>query len=205
MRIKMEESAPTVFIVDDEKAIIDSLTLLMKSIGLPIKTFSHAQKFLDAYDTEEPGCLLLDIRMPHMSGLELQDYLNRQKCELPIIFMSGHGDIPMAVDAIKKGALDFIQKPFQADELLKKIEAAFLVDKSRRSKKNNTPELIDKFELLTNREREIMEKMINGDANKVIAIDLGISQRTVEIHRAHIMQKTQAKSLAQLIKMAMAF
>ena len=199
----MNKAKPTVFIVDDEKAIIDSLTLLMKSVSLPVKSFNHAQEFIDAYSPDEPGCLLLDIRLPHITGLELQDYLNQQKYALPIIFMTGHGDIPMAVDAIKKGALDFIQKPFQAEELLKKIEAAFTVDKSRRSKTKNSSQCIDTIESLTPREREIMEKMINGDPNKVIAIDLGISQRTVEIHRAHIMQKTQAKSLAQLIKMAM--
>jgi len=200
----MDDSAPTVFIIDDEKAITDSLTLLMKSIDLPAKTFSHAQEFIDAYDAKEPGCLLLDIRMPHISGLELQDYLNRQQCELPIIFMTGHGDIPMAVDAINKGALDFIQKPFQADVLITKIETAFTVDKTRRNKKKGTSKFIGRIELLTPREREIMQKMIDGDANKVIAIDLGISQRTVEIHRSHIMQKTQAKTLAQLIMMTVA-
>ena len=200
----MNKAKPTVFIVEDEKAIIDSLTLLMKSVSLPVKSFNHAQEFIDAYNPDEPGCLLLDIRMPHLTGLELQDYLNQQKYALPIIFMTGHGDIPMAVDAIKKGALDFIQKPFQVDALLIKIETAFAVDKSRRSKAMNNSQRIDTIESLTPREREIMERMINGDANKVIAIDLSISQRTVEIHRSHIMQKTRAKSLAQLIKMAIA-
>jgi FixJ family two-component response regulator len=197
----MNKAKPTVFIVDDEKVIIDSLTLLMKSVSLPVKSFSHAQKFIDAYNPDEPGCLLLDIRMPHITGLELQNYLVQKKYALPIIFMTGHGDIPMAVDAIKKGALDLIQKPFQADALLIKIKAALAVDKSRRSMATKISQCIEKIESLTPREREIMGKIINGDTNKVIAIDLDISQRTVEIHRTHIMQKTQAKSLAQLIRM----
>ncbi|MFT6389796.1 MAG: FixJ family two-component response regulator [Cellvibrionaceae bacterium] len=196
----MEDLQKTVFIVDDEAPILDALTLLLKSVELSVKTFNNAQDFIDAYDSGKPGCLLLDIRMPGISGLELQKHLNQQPYALPIIFMTGHGDIPMAVEAIKNGAEDFIQKPFNSDDLLKKIQAAFDKDKYQRTNKKNSLQFCENIQSLTPREREIMERMIAGDANKVIAIDLGISQRTVEVHRAHIMQKTQAKSLAQLIK-----
>jgi FixJ family two-component response regulator len=192
----------TLYIVDDEFPILDSLRLLMKAIDIKVQTYNSAQAFIDAYTPDQSGCLLLDIRMPNISGLQLQQFLNQQKYALPIIFMTGHGDVSMAVDAIKNGAEDFIQKPFQSDDLLKKIKRAFKKDRQQRSCNEKMATAIERFESLTLREREIMEKIINGDANKVIAIDLGISQRTVEIHRAHIMQKTHAKSLAELIKMA---
>jgi FixJ family two-component response regulator len=191
------------YIVDDEPPILDSLRLLMKAVDIKVQTYNSAQAFIDTYTPDQSGCLLLDIRMPIISGLQLQQHLNQQKYALPIIFMTGHGDVSMAVDAIKNGAEDFIQKPFQSDDLLKKIKLAFEKDRQQRSCNENIATAIERLESLTLREREIMEKIINGDANKVIAIDLGISQRTVEIHRAHIMQKMHAKSLAELIKMAL--
>ncbi|ODS24211.1 DNA-binding response regulator [Candidatus Endobugula sertula] len=192
----------TVFIVDDEVAILDSLRMLMVSENLHVETFTSAQAFINSYTPDQSGCLLLDIRMPVMSGLELQQHLNRQQYFLPIIFITGHGDVPMVVNAIKNGAEDFIQKPFKDNELLKKIELALKKDRQQRDKEENISQLQKCFHSLTPREREVMEKMIIGDASKVIAYKIGISQRTVDIHRAHVMKKTQAKSLAELVTMA---
>lgn len=191
----------TVYIIDDDQAVLDSLSLLMRSAKLQAECFNCAKDFINAYKPGDQGCLLLDIRMPDMSGIELQHFLKEKKIDIPILFMTGHGDIPMAVSAIKDGAKDFIQKPFQGDELLKRIR---LVLHDLEEEKNHSTQSHDTapafFDLLTAREKQVYEKIIEGKANKAIAIELGISQRTVEIHRAHIMQKTQSKNLTQLIK-----
>lgn len=194
---------PTVFIIDDDEAIRDSLGLLLKSVSLSVKTYPAAQAFLDVYDPEQPGCLILDIRMPGMSGLELQERLNQIHAILPIIMMTGHGDVPMAVHAMKEGAIEFIQKPFRNQELLDCIHRALELDAQNRSILNEKHTIASRVLSLTPREHEVMQMVIEGKANKVIAYDLGVSQRTVEIHRANVMEKMQARSLAQLVRMIM--
>lgn len=191
----------TVFIVDDETPILDSLTMLMRSVGINTKAFTHAQEFINAYTPEQSGCLLLDIRLPEISGPELHQYLKQQKYPLPVIFITGHGDVAMAVEAIKNGAEDFILKPFQTDNLIEKVKKSLQKECEIRESNHELSEINRRFQSLTPREKETLERIIDGNANKVIAIDMAISQRTVEIHRAHIMQKMQTKSLPQLIKM----
>lgn len=192
----------TVFIVDDDEAMRDSLGLLMKSVGFNHKTYACAHDFLDTCDTVLSGCLLLDIRMPGLSGLELQDKLKEINCELPIIFITGHGDVPMAVDAMKKGGADFFQKPFRDQELLDRISQVLEQTHSYQQKQAERQHVRTCSATLTTREREVMDLVVEGVGNKVIAADLGISQRTVELHRAHVMHKMSARSLPQLVQMA---
>jgi len=192
----------TVFIVDDDEAMRDSLGLLMTSVDFNHQTYACAADFLDAYDATSSGCLLLDIRMPGFSGLELQTKLKEMNCELPIIFITGHGDVPMAVDAMKKGAADFFQKPFRDQELLDRIGQVLEQTHCQQQKQAERQQVLSRSVKLTAREREIMDLVVEGVGNKVIAADLGISQRTVELHRAHVMQKMNAGSLPQLVQMA---
>lgn len=194
---------PTVFIVDDDDAVRESLAFLMKSVGIKAEVFASAQAFLDNYSPERAGCLVLDIRMPGMSGLELQDVLNKKGALLPIIFITGHGDVPMAVKAIKEGAADFVQKPFRDQELIDRIREVLDEDASTRADKLERHEILRRIDSLTEREREVMEQVVSGKANKVVAIDLNVSQRTVEIHRANVMDKMKARSLAQLVRYVM--
>ncbi|MFT7470439.1 MAG: two-component system response regulator FixJ [Kiritimatiellia bacterium] len=194
-------SKQTVIIIDDDEAVRDSLEMLMKSIGLASKSFDSAVRFLEQYDPEETGCLILDVRMPVMGGLELQDELLLRKSTLPIIFISGHGDIPMAVQAVKKGAMDFISKPFREQELLDCVQRALKYNDELQNRVSAHAAVAENLLKLSPREKEVMDFMIEGSANKVIAIELGISQRTVEVHRAHVMEKMGARSLAQLVKM----
>jgi FixJ family two-component response regulator len=198
-----KEVKPTVFIVDDDDAVRESLEFLMKSVVQPAKSFASAQEFLDAYDADKPGCLLLDIRMPGMSGLELQEKLNEMHAVIPVIFITGHGDVPMAVKAVKTGAADFIQKPFRDQELIDRIKEVLEDDAENRADRLERSEVIKRMETLTERETEVMEQVVAGKANKVVAIDLNVSQRTVEIHRANVMEKMKAKSLAQLVRLVM--
>lgn len=191
-----------VFIVDDDKAVRDSLRLLMKSMGLDAETFVSGGEFLEQYQPKTSGCLVLDIRMPGISGLELQEQLVAKGIDLPIIFITGHGDVPMAVQAMKQGATDFIQKPFRDQELLDRVNDALQQDLSGRQHSVEKNEIMRRVDTLTPRELEIMEMIVDGRASKVIAIDLGVSQRTVETHRARIMDKMDARSLAHLIQMA---
>ena len=193
----------TVFIVDDDDAVRESLAFLMKSVGLKAESFPSAQAFLDSYNPNRAGCLVLDIRMPGMSGLELQDKLNQMGSILPIIFITGHGDVPMAVKAIKAGAADFVQKPFRDQELLDRIREVLEEDAHSRAEKLQRNEILRRMDTLTEREREVMEQVVDGKANKVVAIDLNVSQRTVEIHRANVMEKMKARSLAQLVRLVM--
>ena len=192
----------TVFVVDDDDAVRDSLGMLLRSVDLPVETFDSALAFLDRYRPELTGCLVLDIRMPKMSGLELQQKLREQGSRLPVIFITGHGDIPMAVQAIKEGAADFVQKPFRDQDLLDCIHTALEADTRQRSAESQRATLSTRYDSLTDREREVMLMVVAGKANKVIALDLNLSQRTVEIHRARVMEKMQARSLADLVKMA---
>lgn len=196
-------SEPTVYVVDDDEAVRDSLGLLLKSLGLRARMFESGQAMLEAYDPGFRGCLVLDIRMPGMSGMELQQELIKRHCALPIIFVTGHGDVPMAVDAMQHGAFDFIQKPFRDQELLDRINQALTWDHEHRSDEDYRRGVLERFQSLTPREREVMDCVVRGLANKVIAMDLNLSQRTVEIHRARVMEKMNARSLADLVRMSL--
>jgi FixJ family two-component response regulator len=197
----MAEAIPRVFVVDDDQGVRESVRILMRSIGVESETFQSADDFLEQYDPEKPGCLVLDVRMPGMSGLELQERLASVRSTLPIIFISAHGDVPMAVEAVKAGAADFVQKPFRDQDLIDKIQEAFVENARVREKLRDRSRHADRLASLTPREREVMEKVVEGIANKVIAIDLDLSQRTVEIHRARMMKKMEAKSVSQLVQM----
>ncbi len=198
----MKPSPPTVFIVDDDSGVRSSLRVLMKSIGLPAAPFPSAQEFLHNYDPNQPGCLILDIRMPGMSGLELQTELNNRGAVIPVIFITGHGDVPMAVEAMRHGAFDFVQKPFRDQELIDRVQQALGRDAEIRRDLQGHAQIKTHLESLTPRERQVLDLMVAGHANKVMAQELGLSQRTVEIHRAHVMEKMNARSLAQLVRMA---
>ena len=197
----MNKSTATVFVVDDDAPVRDALRLLLRSTGHRVETYASAQEFLDAYSDDRPGCLVLDVRMPGMNGLDLQERLNERRAILPIIFVTGHGDVPMAVEAMQAGAMDFLQKPFRDDELLDRIGSALETDAGNRRELLELGQIAQRFAELTPREHAVMELIVQGKANKVIAGDMGISQRTVEIHRARVMEKTQASSLAHLVRM----
>ncbi|MDX5327834.1 MAG: response regulator [Marinobacter sp.] len=199
----MTDIQQTVYVVEDDEAVRDSLELLLKSDGKPVKTYESAGSFLADYSDQMAGCIVLDIRMPGMDGMELQKKLNDKHSILPIIFVTGHGDVPMAVDAMKEGAVDFIQKPYREEALLEKIEVALEQDREQRKSLDERQEIVRRIKSLTPREREIMDRMIAGQANKVIAIELEISQRTVEIHRSRVMHKMGTHSLAHLVRMVL--
>jgi two-component system, LuxR family, response regulator FixJ len=192
---------PTVFVVDDDDAVRTSLKLLLKSIGRSVVDYASAGAYLAAYQFERPGCLVLDIRMPGMSGLELQDQLNARGAIVPVIFISGHADVPMAVEAVQHGAFDFLQKPFRDQDLIDRVQAAIARDAANRNQLRELHGLRQRLESLTAREREVLDLVIQGKPNKIMAADLAVSQRTVEIHRARVMGKMGANSLAQLVRM----
>jgi FixJ family two-component response regulator len=192
-----------VFIVDDDSGVRSSIRVLMKSIGLAATPFASAREFLEAYNPHQPGCLVLDIRMPGMSGLELQEALNDKGAVIPVIFITGHGDIPMAVEAMRQGAFDFLQKPFRDQDLIDRIQKALDQDKETRESLKEHSRIRARIASLTPREKEVLDLLTTGKANKSMAQDLGLSQRTVEIHRAHVMEKMGAKSVAQLVRMVM--
>lgn len=194
---------PTVFIVDDDQAVARSLRWLIETVRLRVETFASAQAFLDGYDTSKPGCLVLDVRMPGLSGLELQERLTAQKINIPIIFITGHGDVQMAVRAVKSGAFDFIEKPFNDQDLLDRIQKAIVFDREQRGKEVQRGQLRMLFANLTPREREVLDLVVEGMSNKAIANSLGLSAKTVEVHRAKMMEKMQAHSVSDLVKMAM--
>ncbi len=197
----MKEKTPTVYIVDDDDGVRSSIRLLLKSIGLAATPLSSAQEFLAAFDPAQPGCLVLDIRMPAMSGMELQQQLNLRGATIPVIFITGHGDVPMAVEAMQHGAFDFLQKPFRDQELIDRVQKALARDRDTRAALLKHDLIRAKLQSLTPRETEVLELMTKGKQNKVMAGDLGLSQRTVEIHRAHVMEKMGAHSVAQLVRM----
>jgi FixJ family two-component response regulator len=194
-------SQPTVFVVDDDEAVRTSLKLLLKSVGRSVVDYASASDYLAAYQFERPGCLVLDIRMPGMSGLELQNQLNARGAIVPVIFISGHADVPMAVEAVQHGAFDFLQKPFRDQDLIDRVQAALTRDAANRRQLAELQGLRQRLESLTAREREVLNLVTQGKANKLMAAELAVSQRTVEIHRAHVMEKMAAKSLAQLVRM----
>ena len=197
----MKKEPATVFIVDDDEAVRGSLKLLLKTLGLPAEAYGSGQEFLSDFDPQRSGCLVLDIRMPGMSGLELQEELNARGALLPIIFITGHGDVPMAVEAMQRGAMDFLQKPFRDQDLLDRINKALEKDRTGRELLGSRERIRARIAELTPRERQVMAMVTQGKANKVIAADLELSQRTVEIHRAHLMEKMGANSLAHLVRM----
>ncbi len=199
----MKTPVETVIVVDDDEAVRSSLRLLMKSVGLAVETYGSAGDFLAAYNAAVPGCLVLDVRMPGMSGLELQEQLNLKGAIIPVIFVTGHGDVPMAVEAMQHGAFDFLQKPFRDQDLLDRIQRAMATDRENRAQLTQKDQIRARLESLTPREREVLQLMTRGRPNKLMAADLGLSQRTIEIHRARVMEKMQAASLAQLVRMTL--
>jgi len=198
---------PTVFVVDDDQALCQSLSWLLESVGLNVETYVSGQAYLDNYEPNRKGCLLIDIRMKGMSGFELQEKLNLLGNRIPIVMITGHGDIPMAVRAMKTGAVDFITKPFNDQLLLDLIQKVLAEDAQRQQmtqvSDSNRSEIFERYTSLTTREKEIMERVVDGKLNKQIAYELGISMKTVELHRAHVMQKMQVKSLAELVKVCL--
>ena len=199
----MKTDAPIVFVVDDDEAVRGSLRLLIRSVGLQAQAYASAREFIDAYDAHQHGCLVLDVRMPGMSGLELQQQLNQRGATIPVVFISGHGDVPMAVEAMQQGAFDFLQKPFRDQDLLDRVQRALARDAHQRANFAALAQIHERLESLTPRERQVLQMVTLGKANKVIGADLGVSQRTVEIHRAHVMEKMQARSLAELVRMVL--
>jgi len=197
----MKERAPVISVVDDDAAARSSLRLLLKSLGLAPTAYDSAAAFLAAFDPAQPGCLLLDIRMAGMSGLELQQVLNQRGCIAPVIFITGHADVPMAVEAMQQGAFDFLQKPFRDQELLDRVQRAIAKDHAIREQLRGNEAIRRRLESLTAREHDVLELVATGAPNKIIAHKLGISQRTVEIHRARVMEKMNAESLAHLVHM----
>jgi two-component system, LuxR family, response regulator FixJ len=190
-----------VFIVDDDFGVRSSIRMLLKSIGVAATPLASAQEFLASFDPAQPGCLVLDIRMPGMSGMELQQRLNMLGATMPVIFITGHGDVPMAVEAMQHGAFDFLQKPFRDQELIDRVQKALVRDAETRAGMQKHGQIRQRLESLTPREKEILDLLTQGKQNKVMAADLGLSQRTVEIHRAHVMEKMGAASVAQLVRM----
>lgn len=197
------ETKTTVFIVDDDDGVRRALGALMESVGYLHVAHVSALEFLRHYDPQVAGCLILDIRMPEMSGLELQHELQRRGYRIPVIFVTGHGDVPMAVEAMKKGAFDFVQKPFRDQDLLDRVNRALQADATQRAEMSDRDEVLKRWDTLTPREKEVMALIVEGKANKVVALDLDLSERTVEIHRARVMEKMKARSVAQLVKLSL--
>ena len=196
----MAKSDPIIFVVDDDAAVRHSTEMLIRSMGLRAESFASAAEFLEDFDPQQPGCVILDIRMPEMSGLELQEHLRERDATIPVIFVTGHGDVPMAVKAMKAGAVDFIQKPFRDQELIDRVHAALDQDKEQRRQEAHRAKIEARINALTSRETEVMGLVVDGKANKEIAFDLGLSPRTVEIHRARVMTKMKAGSLPDLVR-----
>ncbi|MCW9088993.1 MAG: response regulator transcription factor [Gammaproteobacteria bacterium] len=192
----------TVFVIDDDEAVRDSLSWLVRSAGLQAETFASADLFLRDFGEDRPGCLVLDIRMPGMNGLELQSVLRERQFRLPIIIISGHADVPMAVRALKAGAFDFIEKPFNDQLLLDLVQRALEQDRSQRKNMAEVEQWRGRIDSLTPREREVLNWVVSGASNKQISAELGVSLKTVEAHRARVMAKLQADSLSHLVRMA---
>lgn len=199
----MDEERPTVWVVDDDEAMRDSLGMLLRSAGIMAEACASAHEFLERWSPDRHGCAVLDIRMPGMDGLELQQELARRGAKVPVIFITGHGDVPLAVQAMQRGAVHFLQKPFADQELLDAIAKALALDAGAHAEEFELRESRERLAALTPREGEVMARVVDGQANKVIAIELGLSQRTVEIHRARVMQKMGCRSLADLVRQVM--
>jgi FixJ family two-component response regulator len=199
----MLETGPIVFVVDDDENVRISLGQLIEAVGFKVKTFASANDFLNSFDGSEYGCLVADIRMPGLSGLGLQDRLLEHQDSLPVIFITGHGDVTTATEAFKKGAVDFIEKPFSDQKLLESIIKATEISLQNRHKKVEIAEVMKRAGSLTARERQVMEEIVNGKTNKMIALEMGLSHKTVDFHRCNIMEKMGVNSAVQLTKKVM--
>ena len=200
----MTDTEPTVFLVDDDHAVRDALELLLEAASFKTASFENAMAFLDAYTQNQAGCLVLDIRMPDMSGMELQDALTERGITLPIIFLTGHGNVPMSARAFRTGAIDFMEKPFDENALLERIGEAIQLDRTNRESTARRENARARLTTLTPRERQVMLLVVAGKVNKEIAAELNLSHRTVEIHRSRVMEKTGTQSLPKLIELAVA-
>jgi FixJ family two-component response regulator len=198
----MKEPEPIVFVIDDDRMIREGLQSLIRSVGLRVETFASAQDFLAAKRPDTPACLILDVRMPGLNGLELQRKLSEANVYIPIIFITGHGDIPMSVRAMKEGAQEFLTKPVRGQDLLDAVQKAIVSDRVLRKERAELSEIRARFDSLTPREKEVLDLVVAGLLNKQIADELGASELTIKTHRAHVMEKTRAESLAHLVRMA---
>jgi FixJ family two-component response regulator len=198
----MKEAAPIVFVVDDDPIVCTSMKRLIRSLGLEVQTFNSSQEFLSAKRPNAPGCLVLDVRLPDLSGLDLQQELAKAKVDLPIIFVTGHGDIPMSVRAMKAGAVEFLTKPFREQDLLEAIQHGIVQHRAAREQRAAVGELQERVDSLTPREREVFPLVVSGFLNKQIADQLGASEKTIKIHRGQLMRKMRAESLAELVRMS---
>ena len=198
----MKEADPIVFVIDDDRMIREGLQSLIRSVGLRVETFASAQDFLIAKRQDAPACLVLDVRMPGLSGLDLQLKLSDANVQIPIIFITGHGDIPMSVRAMKEGAHEFLTKPVRGQDLLDAVQKAIASDRVLRKERAEVSEIRTRFDSLTPREKEVLDFVVAGLLNKQIAGEMGTSELTVKTHRAHVMEKTHADSLAHLVRMA---
>jgi two-component system response regulator FixJ len=195
---------PVVHIVDDDEAVRRSVAVLLVSSGHTTQTYSSAEAFLSSQGSQQPGCVIVDIRMPGMDGLALQQELNRRRITLPLIVVTGHADVGLAVQAMKAGAVDFIEKPYSEDDLLRAVDEALTRAKDARQQQAVAAAAAGRIAALTPRERDVLRRLVDGRPNKVIAHDLGISPRTVEIHRANVMEKLGCRSVAQAVRLALA-
>jgi len=200
--VKEPENRSLVFVIDDDPSFRRSTELLIESAGYDVQAFSSAEEFLVSRRPDVPSCLILDVRLPHLSGLDLQKQLFKARGQIPIIFITGHGDIPMTVQAMKAGAVEFLTKPFREQEFLDAIRRAIDSDRTAWRQRAKLADLSRQYESLTPREREVMRLVVKGMPNKVIASELGTAEKTVKVHRGHIMQKMAAKSLAELVLMS---
>ena len=196
------QDVPTVFIVDDDRDVRESLQELLESVGLHSKSFATAQEFLSSQHSDGPSCLILDVRLPGISGLDLQHELKRGKASIPIIFLTAHADVPMSVRAMKSGAVEFLTKPFRQQDLLDAVQRSLARDRIVREKQRDNAELRQRYSALSIREREVMNLVVSGMLNKQIAAALDASEATVKMHRSQVMKKMQAQSLPELVRMA---
>jgi FixJ family two-component response regulator len=199
---QLAQMVPCIYVIDDDRSVRDALSSLFRSVGYKVQLFESTSEFIQAKRLDANSCLVLDIRLPGVSGLDLQSHLNREQIQIPIIFMTGHGDIPMSVRAMKAGAIDFLAKPFRDQDMLDAVTAALETDRKRRDADQSVAAVRSAFETLTPREREIMQFVTSGLMNKQVAGKLGLSEITVKIHRANVMKKMACQSLADLVRMA---